>query len=124
MLQSHWVSAPAGTFLAQVRGGVIQFPGPLKVWCHHSGWNLFRVWVDSPDRLTLQPVTGDVSINVYMEDETASYESSFDPEGKLWIPADLREMVCLREQTVMIRVEDGVIRIFLRKVFETLGFGP
>jgi hypothetical protein len=28
------------------------------------------------------------------------------------------------EQSVMMRIEDGAIGIYLRKVFETLGFGP
>jgi hypothetical protein len=28
------------------------------------------------------------------------------------------------DQSVMIRVEDGVIHIFLRKIFKNLGFGP
>lgn len=121
VLQSHWVTAPAGTFLAQVRNGVIQFPGPLRAWCLQSDWNLFRILVDNPDRLTLLPVTDE---ETPLEEELAFYESSFDPEGRLWIPAELREIVSLGEQSVMIRIEDGVIRIFLRKVFEVLGFRP
>jgi hypothetical protein len=33
-------------------------------------------------------------------------------------------MVSLGEQSVMMRVESEGIGIYLRKVFETLGFGP
>jgi hypothetical protein len=33
-------------------------------------------------------------------------------------------MVGMGEQSVMMRIEKGSIGVFLRKVFETLGFGP
>jgi hypothetical protein len=36
----------------------------------------------------------------------------------------LRALVGLGEQSVMMRAENGAICIYLRKVFETLGFGP
>ena len=52
------------------------------------------------------------------------YHSSLSEDGQLWIPAALRELVCLGEQSVMMRVEYSRIRIYLRKVFKTLGFGP
>ncbi len=113
--------APSGTYLAPVRNGVIQFPPPLKQWCLDAGWTLFRILVDDQDRLTLEPVGADNPIDP-IEDE--AYESSFDPEGRLWIPAELRSYVGLNDQSVMIRVEEGVIHIFLRKIFKNLGFGP
>ena len=118
MLQSDLTTAPRGTFLAHVRDGVVQFPPPLKGWCEQAGWTLFGIAADTPDRLTLTPVTADTP------DDFDSHASSFDPQGRLWIPAGLRALVLLQDQLVMIRVEDGVIRIYLRKVFETLGFGP
>ena len=112
---------PSGTFLANVRNGVIQFPPPLREWCVASGWNLFRVLVETPDSLRLEPDNED---EPFGEEDGETYESSFDPEGRLWIPSELREIVSLRDQMVMIRIENGLIRIFLRKVFDTLGFRP
>jgi len=48
---------PAGTFLAKVRNGAIQFPAPLKVYCDAEGWDLFRILPGDQDRLVLEPVT-------------------------------------------------------------------
>jgi hypothetical protein len=50
--------------------------------------------------------------------------ASLGPDGRLWIPGPLREIVSLGEQSVMLRVEDGAIGMYLRKVFKTLGFRP
>ncbi|MCU1325800.1 MAG: hypothetical protein JWN34_1170, partial [Bryobacterales bacterium] len=30
----------------------------------------------------------------------------------------------LGDQSVMVRIEDGLIRMYMRQVFKTLGFGP
>jgi hypothetical protein len=113
------VTPPAGTFLANVRDGAIHLPPPLKRYCDASHWNLFRVEIVDESRLALYPILP--------EDESGTeggYCSSLSPEGRLWIPGALRSMVDLREQSVMARIENGVIGIYLRKVFETLGFGP
>jgi hypothetical protein len=110
------VAPPAGTFLAKVRGGAIQFPRPLRDYCNAVGWDLFRVVPGDADRLLLEPV---------MEsDPVDDLCSSLSDEGNLWIPAPLRESVRLAEQSVMMRVEGGGIGVYLRKVFETLGFRP
>jgi len=114
------VAAPSGTFIAKVRAGAIQFPAPLNQYCVASEWTLFRVLPVDGDRLEIQPVLpGDE-----VDDVTSPYHSSLSGDGKLWIPAALREMVSLGEQSVMMRVESGAITIYLRKVFETLGFRP
>ena len=110
---------PAGTFLAKVRDGAIQLPPPLKRYCDASQWTLFRVVRLGDDRLQIRPIApGDDA------DVTADFHSSLTEDGRLWVPAALREMVSLGEQSVMMRVEDEGIGIYLRKVFETLGFGP
>lgn len=117
------MAPPAGTFLAKVRDGAIQFPPPLKAYCEAEGWDLFRVVPGDPDRLVLEPVLAS-------DDDAAEPElvdgfcSSLSADGRLWIPAALREAVSLLEQSVMMRVEHGVIGVYLRKVFETLGFRP
>ena len=114
---------PAGTFLAKTRDGAIQFPTPLKAYCQAEGWDLFRVVHGDADRLVLEPVLAQQA----GEEEPALVDgfcSSLSADGKLWIPIELRESVSLAEQSVMMRIEDGAIGIYLRKVFDTLGFRP
>ena len=114
---------PAGTFLAKTREGAIQFPPPLRAYCQAEGWDLFRVVHGDADRLILEPVLPEQP-----GEETPAlvdgFCSSLSTDGKLWIPAELRESVLLSEQNVMMRIENGAIGIYLRKVFETLGFRP
>ena len=90
-------------------------PPPLKEYCEALGWSLFRFEVVDHDHVTIYPV---------LKDERAEFHASLSPDGKLWIPVELRESVALGEQSVMLRAEDGVIRMYIRKVFETLGFRP
>ncbi|HEX4276803.1 MAG TPA: hypothetical protein VHZ74_15705 [Bryobacteraceae bacterium] len=110
------MTPPTGTFLARVRNGVIQIPAPLKQYCDAAGWTLFRFTATGDDRLAMQPVLPD--------DPAADFHASLGPDGRLWIPADLRARVSLGEQSVMLRIEDGAIAMYLRKVFDTLGFRP
>ena len=123
MLISRSVAPPAGTFLAKVRAGAIQFPPPLKAYCDAEGWDLFRVVIADPDRLLLEPVLDNPDEETYAEPED-EISSSLSADGKLWIPGDLRDSVSLLEQSVMMRVENGGIGVYLRKVFDTLGFRP
>src|SRR4051794_12294571 len=106
------MSTPVGTFLAKVRKGAIQLPAPLKQYCEAEGWSLFRFSVIDTDHLAIEPVRGD------------DFHASLDADGKLWIPAELRLSVSLGEQSVMLRVENGAIQLYIRKVFDTLGFRP
>jgi len=120
VLISPAVAPPAGTFLAKVRDGLIQFPKPIHKYCEAAGWTLFRVEVADDNRLDLSPVLGDDDIDVPDE-----FHSSLSSDGRLWIPSVLRAMVGMGEQSVMMRIESGgMIGVYLRKVFETLGFGP
>jgi len=120
VLISPPVAQPVGTFLAKVRDGLIQFPKPIHRYCEGEGWTLFRVEVADDDRLDLSPILGDDEVDVPDE-----FHSSLSSDGRLWIPAVLRTMVGMGEQSVMMRVEHGaIIGVYLRKVFETLGFGP
>lgn len=110
------MSAPAGTFLARVRDGVMQLPPPLKRYCEAKGWTLFHFVVIDEDHLTMKPVLH--------EDTGVPFHASLDPDGRLWIPEELRKQISLGEQSVMLRMEDGIIHMYLRKVFDTLGFRP
>jgi hypothetical protein len=110
------MAPPAGTFLAKVRAGAIQFPPPIKAWCNSESWDLFHIIMADPDRLILQPLIE--------SDPADDFCSSLSDDGTLWIPAPLRQSVSLAEQSVMLRVENGTIAVYLRKVFDTLGFRP
>ncbi len=92
---------------------------PLKLYCDAEGWSLFRFVVTGHDRVTMQPVLPE-----HTEATATPFHASLDPDGRLWIPAELRKTVSLGEQSVMLRVENGAISMYLRKVFETLGFRP
>jgi len=110
------VAPPEGTFLAHVRNGATQLPPPLKRYCDAGGWSLFQFVVIDNDHLTMQPVLPG--------DSDADFHASLEPDGRLWIPADLRKAVALGEQSVMLRIENGAIELYIRKVFDTLGFRP
>jgi hypothetical protein len=107
---------PAGTFLGPVRNGAIRIPGPLKAYCDAESWTLFRFDFVDKDHLTMHPVLP--------EDSSTDFHVSLTPEGLLWIPARLRQSLALGEQSVMLRIEDGAIHVYIRKVFDTLGFRP
>lgn len=109
------MNPPTGTFLARVRNGVIQLPTPVKRYCDAEAWTLFHFIVVGEDRVTIQPV---------LPGESSPFHASLSDEGQLWVPAGLRTQVALGEQSVMLRIEDGAISMYLRKVFDTLGFRP
>lgn len=109
------MTAPTGTFLARVRDGIIQLPAPVKRYCDAEAWTLFRFIIMGEDRVTIRPV---------FPGETSPFHASLSGEGQLWVPAGLRTQVSLGEQSVMLRIEDGAISMYLRKLFDTLGFRP
>jgi len=121
------VNPPPGTFLAKVREGVIQLPPPLKRFCEASGWTLFAVSMRDHSSLELRPILPDDNAADPIVTDTLQDSlpySSLSDEGKLWIPASIRGPLRLGEQSVMMRIEGDVMAVYLRKVFETLGFGP
>lgn len=107
--------APEGTFLAPVRAGHMQFPQAIHDWCLLEGWSLFRFTIADRDHVVIHPV---------MPGEREEFHACLDADGRLWIPAEFREKIELGEQSVMLRIENGAIRMFLRRVFEALGFRP
>ena len=92
-----------------------QIPAPLKRYCDAEAWSLFRFIIVAEDRVTIQPV---------LPGESSPFHASLGEDGRLWVPAALRTEVALGEQSVMLRIEDGAISMYLRKVFDTLGFRP
>jgi len=91
-------------------------PPPLYAFCQTENWTLFHFRIVDDDQLAMLPVLPEHSAN--------EFHASLDSQGTLWIPANVRELIDLKEQSVMLRVEDGAISMYLRKVFETLGFRP
>lgn len=110
------MTPPGGTFLAPVRNGAIRIPGPIKEYCDAESWSLFRFDIIDRDHLTMHPVLP--------RDSRGDFHASLAPDGLLWIPADVRKSLALGEQSVMLRIEGAVIHVYLRKVFDTLGFRP
>lgn len=110
------MTAPGGTFLAPVRNGAIRIPAPIREYCDAGNWTLFRFEVIDADHVKMHPVLHD--------DAAGDFNASLSPDGMMWIPADVRKSVSLGEQSVMLRIEGGVIHLYLRKVFDTLGFRP
>lgn len=106
---------PEGTYLAPLKNGALRFPAPLRAYCQCEGWDLFRFVILDHDHMRIEPVIGD---------SAETFHASFTPDGLLWIPEELRESVELSEQSVMLRLENGAISVYIRKVFETLGFRP
>ena len=99
-----------------MRNGAIRIPRRLKRYCDAENWSLFRFDIVDKDHLTMHPVLP--------QDSSADFHASLSPDGLLWIPAALRKSLELGEQSVMLRIEDGAIHVYLRKVFDTLGFRP
>ena len=92
---------------------------------------MFRVMPGDQDRLVLEPVLTSLPHPVPAAESGGTepemidgFCSSLSADGRLWIPAALRQSVSLVEQNVMMRIENGTIGVYLRKVFDTLGFRP
>jgi hypothetical protein len=112
------MTAPVGTYLARVREGSMAVPAAIAEYAADQGWTLFRFVVIDRDRVVIRPVLPEGAHDL------GEFHACLEADGKLWVPVQLREHVQLGEQSVMLRVEDGAISMYLRKVFETLGFRP
>ena len=109
------MTEPSGTYLSNVRNGSMQLPPAIADYCRGEGWSLFRFRIADKDHVSIHPV---------LPEESGDFHASLDADGKLWMPTDLRQSIELGEQSVMLRVENGAIHMYLRKVFETLKFRP
>jgi hypothetical protein len=94
----------------------MRIPAPLKEYCDAESWSLFRFDIIDRDHLTMYPVLP--------KDSRANFDACLSPDGLLWIPADVRKSLALGEQSVMLRIEGSAIQVYVRKVFDTLGFRP
>ena len=51
-------------------------------------------------------------------------KTAVDSAGAITISEEIRQLISLDGQSVMVRIEENVLRIYLRHVFKTLGFRP
>ncbi|MDP9054540.1 MAG: hypothetical protein M3N93_09610, partial [Acidobacteriota bacterium] len=70
-------------------------PPALLEYCRQQNWTLFHFRIAGEDQLTLLPI-------LPKDDSSGEFQASLDPEGTLWIPAEVRRLVKLREQSVMV----------------------
>ena len=106
------------TYLAQTKGDRIQLPPAIADHVRNSGWL----------EVLVAPAADNESLTVYPMPHPAApaggYTTTIEPSAALHISEPIRKQVSLDGQNVMVRVEDDVVRIYLRKVFKTLGFRP
>ena len=54
----------------------------------------------------------------------SGFKTAVDSTGAINISEEIRLRISLDGQSVMVRIEEDVLRIYLRHVFKTLGFRP
>ena len=106
------------TYLAQTKGDRIQLPPAIAEQIRNSGWL----------EILVAPAADNESLTAYPMPHPNAPESGFttqlDAEEGLHLSDEIRRQVNLDGQSVMVRLEGDVLRIYLRHVFKTLGFRP
>jgi hypothetical protein len=107
------------TFLAQTTCDRIQLPPALAEQVRTAGWLDILVALEADhESLTAYPLPHPNA------PRTHGHTTQLDPNGGIHISEDFRQRARLDGQSVMVRFEGDVIRIYLRHVFKTLGFRP
>ena len=104
------MSTPVGNYLATTRKGALNLSPPIRRYCSEQGWARFEVLVLDHDHLILRP--------------DPDGDTLLDADGKLALAPAVIEAIELGEQSVMLRIESGLIHVAIRQVFDTLGFRP
>src|SRR4051812_25886609 len=106
------------TYLAQTKADRIQLPPAIAKQVRESGWLDILITADN----------GNESVTAYPLPHPgapeAGYTTQLDSQDGLRLGEELRKQVALDGQSVMVRFEEDVLRIYLRRVFKTLGFRP
>ena len=106
------------TYLAQTKADRIQLPPAIAEQVHNAGWVDIRIAAsDDNESLTAYPLPNPSA-------PVGGNTTQLDAQGGLRIGDTLRQQVGLNGQSVMVRFEEDVLRIYLRQVFKTLGFRP
>ena len=107
------------TYLAQTKADRIQLPPAIAEFIANAGWV----------EICVAPGLDGESLTAYpLPHPDAPRESGhvtrLDESAGLRIGEEIRKRVKLDGQSVMVRVEGEVVRIYLRQVFKALGFRP
>lgn len=106
------------TYIAQTKDDRIQLPPAIAEQIRNSGWL----------QVLVSPAEDNESLTVFPLPHPGAPASGFttqvDGKDGLHISDEVRRQVNLDGQSVMVRIEGDVLRIYLRKVFKTLGFRP
>ena len=106
------------TYLAQTKGDRIQLPPAIAEQVRNSGWiDILVAASDDNESLTAFPLP-------HPSAPAEGHTTQLDSQDGLRISEPLRQQVSLDGQSVMVRFEEDVLRIYLRRVFKTLGFRP
>lgn len=106
------------TYLAQTKADRIQLPPAIAEQVRRAGWVDIRIAASGDNEsLTAYPLP-------HPSAPAEGLTTQLDAQDGLRIGADLRQQVGLNGQSVMVRFEEDVLRIYLRQVFKTLGFRP
>ena len=110
---------PAGTFLATTTDDRVQLPPAIVAFLRESQWTEVLVTSSAADEvITIYPIP---YLGVSVE---TGFTSEMTADGVIAIGDQNRRTVGLNGQGVMVRVESDILRIYLRRVFQTLGFRP
>jgi hypothetical protein len=106
------------TYLAQTKGDRIQLPPAIAEQVRTAGWlEVLVTAADDKESLTVYPLP-------HPGAPESGFTTQIDPTDGLFISEPIRRQVNLDGQNVMVRIEADVLRIYLRRVFKTLGFRP
>ena len=106
------------TYLAQTKDDRIQLPPAIASQVRDAGWVEVLVTPASDNEsLTAYPLP-------HPEAPASGFKTQLDAADGLSISEPIRKQVSLDGQSVMVRMEGDVLRIYLRSVFKTLGFRP
>ena len=106
------------TYLAQTKADRIQLPPAIADQARQAGWLQLRIAPsDDNESLTVFPLP-------HPDAPTTGVTTELDSRDGLSITAALCQQIGLNGQSVMVRIEGDVLKIYLRSVFKTLGFRP
>jgi hypothetical protein len=106
------------TYIAQTKGDRIQLPPVIAGQIRNAGWLAVLIApAEDNESLTAYPLPHPMA-------PITGFTTQLDEKDGIHISDAIRRQVSLDGQSVMVRIEDDVLRIYLRHVFKTLGFRP
>lgn len=106
------------TYLAQTKGDRIQLPPAIAEQIRNLGWLEIRIAPsEDNESLTAYPLP-------HPNAPESGHTTQLDADSGLHLSEPIRKQVNLDGQSVMVRMEGELLRIYLRRVFKTLGFRP